>query len=123
MRPVFTRLVRSDVGRNGAVLLIALLLLNASTYVFCALAGLVLPLAYYGVLMFLVSLMLVLTAPAMIGQNSLSKVVAIARFVTDTRREARRASGASWPQSVLGPDFLASPRVLPRHPCDSDPLA
>lgn len=73
---VLARALRSDLGRHGALLFVALLVLNVSSYVFYALAGRVLAVVDYGALMSLISLMLVITAPAMVAQNSLSKLVA-----------------------------------------------
>ena len=76
MKKLLARAVLSDIGRHGALLFGALLLANTSSYVFYAWAGRVLPVVDYGVLMSLLSLMLVVTAPAMVAQNSLSKLVA-----------------------------------------------
>ncbi|HEX3463937.1 MAG TPA: hypothetical protein VHS78_07820 [Candidatus Elarobacter sp.] len=111
------RLVRSDIGRHGALVFGALFALNVGNYVFYALAGRALPVAEYGELMSLVALTLIATAPAVVGQNALSKLVAdvaatgnadsVARIAQATQRFAYTLAALLFAVALVAREPLA----------------
>jgi O-antigen/teichoic acid export membrane protein len=111
VKKLLARAASSDIGRQGTLLFFALLVLNASNYVFYALAARALPIADYGILMALLSLMIVMTAPALVAQNSLSKLVAdvaatgnlatVGGLARSTQRFAGIVAGAVFVIAVL----------------------
>lgn len=98
VRSLVQRGVRSDVGRHGGMVLVATIGVNVANFLFYSLAGRAIDVAGYGALMSLVSLALIVTAPAVVAQNTLAKLVADLVAAGDpgvVRRVARSALGAA----------------------------
>lgn len=98
VRALFRRGVRSDVGRHGGMVLIATVGVNVANFMFYSLAGRTVDVAGYGALMSLVSLALIVTAPAVVAQNTLAKLVADLDAAGDpdvVSRVARNALGGA----------------------------
>jgi O-antigen/teichoic acid export membrane protein len=76
IKAVLRRLVASDVGRDGGMVLVATVAVSVANFLFYSLAGRFVDVVGYGTLMSLVSLALIVTAPAMVAQNTLGKLTA-----------------------------------------------
>jgi O-antigen/teichoic acid export membrane protein len=76
LRALLRRGVKSDVGRHGLMVLVATVAVSVANFMFYSLAGRFVDVVGYGTLMSLVSLALIVTAPAMVAQNTLAKLTA-----------------------------------------------
>jgi len=71
------------VARHGSLIFIALLAVTASNYVFYALASRTLSVVEYGTLTAVIAVNLILTAPAIVAQNTVGKMIADVRAAGD----------------------------------------
>ncbi len=119
------RLARSDIWRHGSLVFVALVVVNVANYVFYALAGRTLSVAEYGEFMSLVALTLIASAPALVAQNALSKLVADVAATGDPRPLAgiaRATQRFAWAGAVLlftAAIVLREPLALLVHATDS----
>lgn len=91
VRGLLARGARSDIGRHGGMVFIATAVLNVANFAYYSLAGRFIDVAGYGAVMSLVSLVLIVTAPAMVAQNTLAKLIADLVAAGDPRVVARVA--------------------------------
>jgi O-antigen/teichoic acid export membrane protein len=118
------RLLRSDIWRHGSLVFVAILVLNVANYVFYALAGRALPVGEYGEFMSLVALTIIATAPALVAQNALSKLIAdvaaagdqapVAGIARATQRFALAVSAALFVLAIV----LRGPLAVLVHATD-----